>query len=55
MALQIHTSHPESSDEVAADRLAAHYPDWTERIVTVAAAGLAVLVVALIAIVMVMA
>jgi len=55
MALQIHTSHPESADEPAADRLAAHYPDWNERIVTVAAAGLAVLVVALIAIVMGMA
>jgi len=55
MALQIHTSHSELSDEPAADRLAALYPDWSERIVTVAAAALAVLVVALIAIVMGMA
>jgi len=55
MALHVHTTHPDSPEEPAADRLAAFYPDWSERIVTIVAASLAVLVVALIAVVMGMA
>jgi hypothetical protein len=55
MTLQIHRTHVDSADEPAADRLATLYPDWSERIVTVIAASLAVLVVALIAVVMGMA
>ncbi len=55
MALQIHPTYPASTDEPAADRLAALYPDWNERIVTIVAASLAVLAVALIAVVMGMA
>ena len=55
MALQIHRTHADSADEPAADRLAALYPDWSEHIVTIVAASLAVLVVALIAVVMGMA
>ena len=47
--------HPEAPDELAADRLGALYPDWSEHIVTIVAASLAVLVVALIAVVMGMA
>jgi len=54
-ALHVHTTHPDSPEEPAADRLAALYPDWSERIVTIVAASLAVLVVALIAVVMGMA
>lgn len=55
MALQIHRTDADSSDEPAADRLAALYPDWSEHVVTAIAASLAVLVVALIAVVMGMA
>jgi hypothetical protein len=55
MALHVHTIHPDAPDEPAADRLGAHYPDWSEHIVTIVAASLAVLVVALIAVVMGMA
>jgi hypothetical protein len=54
MALQIHTTRPDAPDEPAADRLGALYPDWSEHLVTIAA-GLAVLIVALIAVVMGMA
>lgn len=54
MALRVHTTRSDS-DEPAADRLAALYPDWGERMVTAIAASLAVLVVALIAVVMGMA
>jgi hypothetical protein len=43
------------ADEPAADRLGALYPDWSEHIVTIVAASLAVLVVALMAVVMGMA
>lgn len=52
MALHIHTIYPDAPDEPAADRLAALYPDWSERIVTIAAVGTGVLIVALIAVVM---
>jgi hypothetical protein len=52
MALHIHTSHPDAPDEPAADRLGALYPDWSVHIVTIVAASLAVLVVALMAVVM---
>jgi hypothetical protein len=55
MALQIHRTHADSADEPAADRLGALYPDWSERVVTVVAASVAVLIVALIAVVMGMA
>jgi len=55
MALQIHRTHADSADEPAADRLGALYPDWSERVVTVAAASAAVVIVALIAVVMGMA
>ena len=55
MALRIHLTYPDAEDEPAADRLAAHYPDWSERLVATAAIGLGVLVVALIAVVMGMA
>jgi len=55
MALHVHTTHPDAPDEPAADRLGALYPDWSEHIVTIVAASLAVLVVALMAIVMGMA
>jgi len=55
MGLHVHTTHPDSTEEPAADRVAALYPDWSERIVTIVAASLAVLVVALIAVVMGMA
>jgi hypothetical protein len=55
MALQIHTTRPDAPDEAAADRLGALYPDWSEHLVTIVAAGLAVLIVALIAVVMGMA
>jgi hypothetical protein len=55
MALHVHTIHPDALDEPAADRLGALYPDWSEHIVTIVAASLAVLVVALIAVVMGMA
>jgi len=55
MALQVHRTQADSLDEPAADRLAALYPDWSERIVTIVAASFAVLIVALIAVVMGMA
>jgi hypothetical protein len=55
MALHVHTTHPDAPDEPAADRLGALYPDWSEHIVTIVAANLAVLIVALIAVVMGMA
>ena len=55
MALQVHPTNLASTDELAADRLAALYPDWSERVVTIVAASLAVLAVALIAVVMGMA
>lgn len=55
MALHVHIRHPDAPDEPAADRLAALYPDWSERLVTIVAASLAVLIVALIAVVMGMA
>jgi hypothetical protein len=55
MALHVHTTRPDSPEEPAADRLAALYPDWSEHTVTIVAASLAVLVVALIAVVMGMA
>ncbi len=48
-------THPDAPDEPAADRLGALYPDWSEHIVTIVAASLAVLIVALIAVVMGMA
>jgi hypothetical protein len=55
MALHIHITHPDGPDEPAADRLGALYPDWSEHIVAIVAASLAVLVVALMAVVMGMA
>ena len=55
MALQIHTTRPDAPGEPAADRLRALYPDWSEHLVTIVAAGLAVLIVAIIAVVMGMA
>ena len=55
MALHIHITHPDAPDEPAADRLGALYPDWSEHIVTIVAASLAVLVVALMDVVMGMA
>ena len=55
MALHVHISRPDAPDEPAADRLVALYPNWSERVVTVVAASLAVLVVALIAVVLGMA
>jgi hypothetical protein len=55
MALQVHRIRPDAPDEPAADRLHALYPDWGEHVVTIVAASLAVLVVALIAVVMGMA
>ena len=55
MALHVHRTHPDAPDKPAADRLGALYPNWGEHIVTIAAASLAVLVVALIAVVMGMA
>ena len=55
MALHIHRTHADAADEPAADRLGALYPDWSERVVTVVAASVGVLVVALIAVVMGMA
>ncbi len=55
MALQIHITRPDASDEPAADRLGTLYPDWSEHLVTIIAASLAVLIVALIAVVMGMA
>lgn len=55
MAMQVHPIFRDAVDEPAADRLAALYPDWSERMVAIAAACFGVLVVALIAIVMGMA
>jgi len=55
MALHVHPTFPDAEDEPAADRLAALYPDWSQRMVTIAAVGLGVLAVALIAVVMGMA
>ena len=55
MALHVHRTHSDAPDEPAADRLGALYPDWSEHIVTIVAANLAVLIVALIAVVMGMA
>jgi len=55
MTLRVHRTHPDAPDEPAADRLGALYPNWGERIVTIIAASLAVLIVALIAVVMGMA
>ena len=55
MAIQIHPTFPDAEDEPAADRLAALYPDWSQRLVTSAAVGLGVLIVTLIAVVMGMA
>jgi hypothetical protein len=55
LAIQIHPTYPDAEDEPAADRLAALYPDWSQRLVTSAAVGLGVLVVTLIAVVMGMA
>jgi hypothetical protein len=55
MAFHIHRTRPDAPNERAVDRLAALYPDWSERLVTVVAASLGVLVVALIAVVMGMA
>ena len=55
MALHVHIRRPDVPNESAADRLAARYPHWGEHVVTVVAASLAVLVVALIAVVMGMA
>ena len=55
MALQIHRTDVDSFDDLAADRLGALYPDWSERVVTIVAASAAVLIVALIAVVMGMA
>lgn len=52
MALQIYTTHPDAPVEPASDRRGALYPDWSEHLVTIVAAGLAVLIVALIAVVM---
>lgn len=55
MSLRIHMTRRDAADEPAADRLAALYPDWSERVVTIVAACAAVMVVALIAVVMGMA
>jgi hypothetical protein len=55
MAFHIHPTRPDAPNEPAADRLAALYPDWSERLVTVVAVSLGVLAVALIAVVMGMA
>jgi hypothetical protein len=55
MALRVHLTFPDADDEPAADRLAAVYPDWSQRLVTIAAVGLGVMVVALIAVLMGMA
>jgi hypothetical protein len=52
MALQVHIIKP---DAPAADRLSVLYPDWSERVVTIVAASLAVFIVAIIAVVMGMA
>ncbi len=55
MTLQVHRTHADAPEEPAADRLRVLYPNWAEHIVTVVAASLAILVVALIAVVMGMA
>jgi hypothetical protein len=55
MALQVNITQPDAPDEPAADRLAALYPDWGERVATIIAASVAVLIVAIIAVVMGMA
>jgi hypothetical protein len=56
--MHVHIRRADVLNQSAAERLAARYPDWAERVVTVVtvvAASLAVLVVALIAVVMGMA
>jgi hypothetical protein len=58
MTMHVHIRRADMLNQSAAERLAARYPDWAERVVTVVtvvAASLAVLVVALIAVVMGMA
>ena len=55
MALHVHTISPYAPDEPAADRLGVLDPDWSEHVVTIVAASLAVLIVAFIAVVMGMA
>jgi hypothetical protein len=55
LALRIHTTRSDAPDELAADRLAALYPDWSERLITGIAVSVALLIVALIAVVMGMA
>jgi len=55
MTMHVHIRRADVLNQSAAERLAARYPHWAERVVTVVAASLAVLVVALIAVVMGMA
>jgi len=52
MALQAHSVHDDSIDEATAERLAVLYPDWGERLITIVAATLAIVIVAVIAVVM---
>jgi len=52
MALQVHSVRSDPTDEMAADRFAAIYPDWGERLITIVAATLAIVIVAVIAVVM---
>jgi len=55
MTMHVHIRRADALNQPMAERLAARYPHWVERVVTVVAASLAVLVVALIAVVMGMA
>jgi len=53
--MHVHIRRADVLNQSVAERLATRYPHWAERVVTVVAASLAVLVVALIAVVMGMA
>jgi hypothetical protein len=55
MSLDTHSGYGAPAVEAPPEYIAGHYPDWSERIVTIVAVSLAVLVVALIAVVMGMA
>ncbi len=55
MTFDIHTAYRAAPTEPPPDGVVGLYPDWGERIVTIVAASLAVLIVALIAVVMGMA
>lgn len=55
MSLDIHSAHSADPTEPPASDVIGLHPDWGERIVTIVAASIAVLIVALIAVLMGMA